>query len=215
MRRADTERARVRRLVAVGLVRALAVTVVLVGLYFLLPLDALGRSVDWGWLFTAALVILTVTAVLQLRAVLTSPNPAVRAVEGVAATIPLFVLLFAGTYFVTSQSVPDSFSTTLTRADALYFAVTVFATVGFGDITATAESTRMVVTLQMVLDLIVLGAGVRVFIGAIRLGRERGGSTPAVAFKGFQPDTGSDAPRGTVGGPDQVRSAEDEGHPDR
>jgi len=31
----------------------------------------------------------------------------------------------------------------------------------------------VVVTLQMVLDLIVLGLGVRVFVGAARLGRQR------------------------------------------
>jgi hypothetical protein len=36
----------------------------------------------------------------------------------------------------------------LTRTDALYFTVTVFSTVGFGDITAKTETARLVVTGQ-------------------------------------------------------------------
>jgi hypothetical protein len=49
---------------------------------------------------------------------------------------------------------PANFSThALTRTDALYFTVTVFSTVGFGDITAASQSARLVVTAQMLLDL--------------------------------------------------------------
>ena len=138
--------ARRRRLVAAGLLRA----------------------------FTAALVILLATTAWQLRRVLVSANPAIRAIEGVAATAPLFLLLFAVTYYALAGSRPGAFNVaSLSRTDALYFTVTVFATVGFGDIVATSQSTRSLVTLQMILDLIVLGLGVRVFLGAIRLGRSR------------------------------------------
>jgi amino acid transporter len=105
-----------------------------------------------------------------------SPNPAIRAIEGIAGTAPLFVLLFAATYFVMARADPARFSIPdLSRTNALYFTVTIFATVGFGDITATTETSRIVVTVQMVLDLIVLGLGVRAFVGAVRLGRERAG----------------------------------------
>ena len=41
----------------------------------------------------------------------------------------------------------------LTRADALYFAVTVFSTVGFGDITPESEAARVVLIVQMLGDL--------------------------------------------------------------
>jgi voltage-gated potassium channel len=60
----------------------------------------------------------------------------------------------------------------LTRTDALYFTVTVFATVGFGDIVATTQVARLVVTVQMVLDLGVLGLGIHVFLGAVQRGRQ-------------------------------------------
>ena len=61
----------------------------------------------------------------------------------------------------------------LTRTDSLYFTVTVFATVGFGDITATSQTARLIVTVQMILDLIVLGLGIRVFLGAVQRGRNK------------------------------------------
>ena len=69
---------------------------------------------------------------------------------------------------------PANFNThPLTRTDMLYFAVTVFSTVGFGDITAASQFARLVVTGQMVLDLLVLGLLVRAFVGAVQLARQQ------------------------------------------
>jgi hypothetical protein len=167
-----------RRLVVRGLARALAITVALVALYYVLPLDSLSK-VPLVVTFVAALLILTMATVWQIRAVLISPNPAIRANEGVASSAPLFLLLFAAGYFAMARSNPDSFNVRdFTRTDSLYFTMTVFSTVGFGDITATSQIARIVVTLQMALDLIVLGLGVRVFVGAVRLGRARKGQGP-------------------------------------
>jgi Ion channel len=59
--------------------------------------------------------------------------------------------------------------------------VTVFSTVGFGDISAKSEITRVVLIVQMLADLAVLGAGVRVLLGAVQRGRQQ------------RPDTGDDA----------------------
>jgi voltage-gated potassium channel len=130
---------------------------------------------------TAGLLLLAAVTVWQVRAVLRSPRPGVRAIEGVAATAPLFLLLFAVTYYVIARSQPASFNHEgLTRTDTLYFTVTVFTTVGSGDITANTEVTRVLVTLQMVLDLLVLGLGVRVFLGAVRLGRNRNAESAQV-----------------------------------
>jgi Ion channel len=46
--------------------------------------------------------------------------------------------------------------------------VTVFGTVGFGDITAASQSARLVVTVQMLLDLLALGLVVRAFVSAVQ-----------------------------------------------
>lgn len=162
-----------RRLIALGLLRALATAVVLVALYYLLPLDHI-NSVPLA--LTGGLVILLAGIAWQLRAIVRSRDPGVRAVVALAFTVPLFILLFAASYFAMAQASPISFNQPLTRTDALYFTVTVFSTVGFGDITPVSQSARLVVTAQMILDLLVLGLAVRAFIEAVKLGRQ---TTPA------------------------------------
>jgi voltage-gated potassium channel len=93
--------------------------------------------------------------------------------------VPLFLLLFASAYFTMAGTNPANFSThSLARADALYFTVTTFSTVGYGDITAASQSARLVVTAQMLLDLLALGLVVRVFVGAVQLARQQ--TRPAV-----------------------------------
>jgi hypothetical protein len=85
----------------------------------------------------------------------------------------VFLLLFASAYVVMAAITAGSFSQPMTHTNALYFTVTVFATVGFGDITAKTEAARLVVTGQMIIDLIIFGVGVRVIAGAINRGRRR------------------------------------------
>jgi voltage-gated potassium channel len=164
-----------RRLVAIGLLRALANTVLVVAAYYLLPLDNLA-GVSLGIALTVGLLALTAVVVYQVRAIIRHPHSAVRAIEALAITVPVFLLLFAATYFMMEQTNADNFNVdSLTRTDSLYFTVTVFATVGFGDIAATSQVARMVVIAQMILDLLVLGLVVKVFVGAVEIGR--GGRT--------------------------------------
>ena len=49
----------------------------------------------------------------------------------------------------------------------------VFGTVGFGDIAASESLSRMIVSLQIILDLLLLGFGLRVFFDAAKLARSR------------------------------------------
>ena len=160
-----------RREIGLGMIRALATTTALVALYYLLPLDRLA-NVSLVFTLVAGLAILVAVATWQLRAVLRARYPGVRAAVALAATVPLFLLLFASAYYVMARGTPGSFSQQLTRTDALYFTVTTFTTVGFGDITATSQTARLVVTVQMILDLLALGLGIRVFIGAVKRARE-------------------------------------------
>ncbi len=154
-----------------GLLRSLATTVVLAGLYYLLPLDHI-RNVRLT-LVAGLLILLAVTG-WQLQAIARARYPAVRAVEALFITVPWFLLLFASAYFTMASTHPANFNTRpLTRTDALYFTVTVFATVGFGDITAVSQSARLIVTAQMMLDLLVLGLGVRVFVGTVQFARRQ------------------------------------------
>ena len=68
---------------------------------------------------------------------------------------------------------PTSFGGHLTHTDGLYFTTTVFSTVGFGDITAKTETARLVVTGQMITDLIIYGLAIKVFVRAVRRGQQR------------------------------------------
>ena len=161
-----------RRLIFVGLARAFAVMTALIVLYYALPLDR-GTAIPFWLSLSLALLLLGAVTAYQVRAIIRARHPGVRAIEAAAVTVPLFILLFAASYFLLSATDVANFDVgPLSRTDALYFTVTVFATVGFGDITATSQFARVLVTVQMILDLIVLGAVVRVFIGAVQFARQ-------------------------------------------
>jgi voltage-gated potassium channel len=110
-------------------------TAALVAIYYLLPLD---RSSTWVavTMLATGLVALVGLVVFQVRWILVSRFPGVRGVEALATSIPLFLLLFAGTYVGMAAIAASNFSEPLTRTDARCFTVTVFATAGFGGITA-------------------------------------------------------------------------------
>ena len=170
-----------RRRLTVGLLRALAITVVLLAGYYLLPLERLSSVPMWLTL-AVGLLALAAVATLQVRAVIRARYPALKAVEALATTAPLFLLLFAADYVLIAAADASNFNVeTLTRTDSLYFTITIFATVGFGDITAASEAARILVTAQMILDLIVLGLGIRILVGAVEVGRKKTSNGPQTA----------------------------------
>lgn len=154
-----------------GVFRSLVTTVLLVVLYYVLPLNHV-KNVPAT--LAVGLVILAAVIVWQLRVIRRSAYPALRAIEALATTLPLFLLLFASAYVIMAGASPANFSShPLTRTDALYFTVTVFSTVGFGDVTAASQSARLVVTVQMLLDLLALGLVVRAFVSAVQTARQQ------------------------------------------
>ena len=157
-----------RRFFFATAVRAGAATICVLLAYYLVPLD----RVPDGWLFlvlSLEMLLLAAVVVWQVRRVFNSRTPLLTAIEALAITMPLFLVIFAAMYFVLSLDQASNFNVgAMTRTDALYFTVTVFATVGFGDITATSQLTRALVTVQMLVDLVVLGLVIRVFFGAVQ-----------------------------------------------
>jgi hypothetical protein len=122
----------------------------------------------WVTLATG-LSVLTAVTVFEVQATLGAEYPGLRAVEALASTVPFFLLLFAAIYFVMAQEGGGNFNVqTLTRTSSLYFTVTTFSTVGFGDIVAASQTARTLVMVQMVLGLVILGLGVRVFLSAVQ-----------------------------------------------
>jgi voltage-gated potassium channel len=161
-----------RRLIAASLLRAVMTTAVMVALYYVLPINQrLDRSAAAR--LVVSLIIFAVVSGWQIRSILRSKHPGVRAVEALAVLVPLFLLVFASTYYLMSGAESGNFSQPMSRTDALYFTVTTFVTVGYGDIVATTEFARVIVTVQMILDLLILGLGVRALLGVVKIGVQR------------------------------------------
>ena len=171
-----------RRVLLRTLFRSLASAFVLVALYYLAPIQDL-QGVHLAISLSVEVLVLAVVIVLQVGAITRSRYPGLRAVEALALTAPLFLVMYATAYVVLALDSATNFNThALSRTDSLYFTLTVFSTVGFGDITAASQSARVFVMVQMVLDLVILGLGVQAFRSAVNVGRQRsvvaGGSQP-------------------------------------
>ena len=156
--------------------RVLGGSLVVLALYFGLQFRNVHDLSGWLWLALMLAVFVALMA-WQIRRIIEADDPRMRAVEALAVSIPLLLTSFATAHFLISQSTSSAYTEALTRMESLYFSVTVLATVGFGDISAVSEAARVVVTIQMITDLLVLGVGVRVIFGAVEVGRERATSS--------------------------------------
>lgn len=107
-------------------------------------------------------------------------------IEAISLIFVLFIGVMARLYHVISVNFPDSFNRPLDFVDAMYFSMTIFSTVGFGDIFPRAHLSQTLVILQMILDIVLLGVVVRVLVEAAQ---ERARSVKAAQQAGEQPTT--------------------------
>ena len=156
-----------RRKVLAALLRVFVVTTFLCLLYVLAPLDG-GKEAAFTLRLVVSLAVLAIVVTWQILAVTRSPYPRLRAIEGIAFSVPLLILLFASSYVGISAVDGNSFTEQLNRFDSVYFTVTVFATVGFGDITPKTDAARILVTIQMLADLALIGVIAKVLLGAVQ-----------------------------------------------
>ena len=94
-----------RRFILRGLTRALILSVILILLYFLGPLDRIDAVPVWVILVVAPLILLAVS-VWQIRAILRSDQPGLRGIEALSIVAPLYLILFAATYFLMARADP-------------------------------------------------------------------------------------------------------------
>jgi voltage-gated potassium channel len=153
------------------LLSAVAVCLILAA-YYAAPLD---RPLDrtTGLLLGAALLLFGVLVAVQVRGILRSRRPRLRAIQALIIGVPLLVVVFAATYCTVDAQQPGAFSEALSRTDGLYFTLTVFATVGFGDITPVTQLARVLVSVQMVVGLLTVGVIAKVLFGAVQLAQSR------------------------------------------
>ncbi len=158
-----------RRLVLRSMLRVVLSTAVLIGLYAAVPVageTGLGMVL---WLIVSGIAFAGIVVWL-VRSILEADYPTLRAVEALALIVPVTVLGFAYTYLSLWHANHANFSEPLSHVGAAYFTVTVLATVGFGDIVARTNGARLVVTLQMLFDLMLVAFLVRSLVLAARTG---------------------------------------------
>ncbi|MFI8073525.1 potassium channel family protein [Streptomyces sp. NPDC086033] len=168
----QAERFRVsRRRLLLSVARSSVAVVLSVVIYYLAPLDQ-GLDIGTAIALAVSLVLFAGVVVWQIRSVTRSDFPRLRAIETLATAGPIFLIIFSAAYVLLSKNQADSFSETLGRTDALYFTVTVFATVGFGDITPVTGTARVVTMAQMLADVVLVGMIARILLGAVRIAED-------------------------------------------
>ena len=152
--------------------RAAAMAIVLLAVYYLFPIEHRPHQ-SVALRLGVALALFVVVLANEIRLIATHDRPMLRAGVAMATIIPLFIISFAWIYLTLSHSSPEAFGGPLTRSSALYFTVTIFSTVGFGDITPKTDPARLVATVQMMADLAVVAVVIRLILGAATRGAGR------------------------------------------
>ena len=128
-----------RRAAAASALRVVLTTSALTWIYFAVPVSrTFTRS--GGVLLVTGLVSLIVFFPLQVRSIMRSGSPRLRAVEVLASAVALLVLLFALSYFLVADHDPSAFSEPLSRLDALYLTITVLATGQFDPVSVAVDA---------------------------------------------------------------------------
>jgi hypothetical protein len=162
--------------------------VAVVAIYYLVP----GRDGEVGAVARFVVVVGASAAlvVIQLRAVVRNRHPRLKALEAAALTTVVAVVGFATLHLELSRYDAEAYTEVLDKTDALYFTVTTLATVGYGDIAPSSSAARVATMLNMVANVLLIGAAVRVLWGVA--GRAVATATP---------DTAPAATTPAVGGP--------------
>lgn len=99
----------------------------------------------------------------------TIPRQLLR-IQWLLTALYVLVLTFALTYLIVATLGPAQFVGIADRTDALYFSVTVIGTVGFGDIYPAGTLAQLLVTVQMLFNLVYLGTALRILSAGTRTG---------------------------------------------
>ncbi len=133
--------------------------------YFVLPFRDVSAA-DTLLRLVGGILLIVVVIGWQVRSIARSNRPQLRSVEAVGLSFWLLVIVFSVVYVSLSTANPGAFSEPLNEVGGLYFTMSILATVGFGDISAVSDAARVVVIVQIVLDLLLLGVVVRLLLGA-------------------------------------------------
>jgi voltage-gated potassium channel len=163
----ELQRIDARRKLARAVLRAILTTVVLLVLYYQLPVIATSAAEVTVSIVVGLVIVLGVVG-MEIRAVYRAELPQLRAIIALAVSVTTMVIVFAVLYLNLAARDASSFTEPIDRTDSLYFTITTLATVGFGDIAAKTSEARIAVMVQMVFDVAVLGFAVKLIAGTMR-----------------------------------------------
>jgi hypothetical protein len=141
--------------------RSLATLVVVLVIYYAVPIGELTSTAAAVASVLALVVGAGVLARLitgQVRRQLREGDENSVEIQTLLMLVYLTVLLFSLSYVVLADATDNQFAGLETKTDGLYFTMTTLATVGYGDIHATGQVARALVTAQIAFNLIFLGA---------------------------------------------------------
>jgi hypothetical protein len=167
---ASASRSPLWRAVTVALLIAL-----LTAIYYAIPVPGRMREGSWALLFSCGVVVLAVLIILSVRRLWRAGEQA--RIRGLVLLLTVTVLFFSYADEAVA-ALPNQFAELSNKTDALYFNISTLATVGFGDVHPTGQLARAAVTLQIVFNLVFLGAAVSTISGYFRTRANRihGGS---------------------------------------
>jgi voltage-gated potassium channel len=106
-------------------------------------------------------------------------DPAGDSLTGLLNAIIGGVAVFALADYVTAIADPGQFADLRTKTDALYFALATLTTVGYGDVHAVGQVARVVVSIQLVFNVVVIATGASVLARMVGArARQRHGAPP-------------------------------------
>lgn len=167
-----------RRAVVTTTIRSVLAFAVVLGVYFVLPIGDGGAGGVTAVRLVVGVVLFVAVLGWQVRRIQRSAVPALQAIEALIIAIPTFLVVYASTYVSIEAASPGSFSERLDKPAALYFTVVTLGTVGYGDIAPVSSGARLVVSSQVLLDLVLIAVVVRLLTGATRRSLDRQPTPP-------------------------------------
>ena len=167
LRLSDLDPRQRRRAVLRAVLTIVIAWAVILGAFYVLPFSHLTNAHNFLRLCAVGALV-TAVLVWQVRRISTAALPELRAIEALGIIIAVFLVGFSIVYLSMSHNSATTFTQSLDHTRALYFTVSIFSTVGFGDITPRTDPARLVVSAQMLLDLAIIGAVVRLIFNVAR-----------------------------------------------
>ncbi len=162
--------------------RALLNSVLLTAVYFLVPVGTDRGTLELVLRAVGTLGGLGLAIYLILGQINRQLEDESTPLTGLLTALVAGVLFFALADYLVAVGFPGEFVDLQTRIDALYFALSTLATVGFGDVHAQGQVARGLLIVQMLFNTVIIATGLSVLsrqIAARARERRSGGTRPS------------------------------------